>query len=639
MSGGSFIGENIVLFSFLLLMTIVLATLIDKLGISWMPPSGASMIFGFCVGGFVHLLSRAESDFLLFKADFFFYALLPPIIFEAGYNMKRTNFFKNISSILLFAIFGTIISTFVVGLGLYALANMGAVNISPDDILDPLTFGALISSIDPIATLAILGNKQLKCDQLLYSLVFGESVLNDAVAITLYNTFRGFRSSAGFGVGDLFGAVAKFAAVSIFSVFIGAAFALVLAFILRRVNFTKNPSNEFVMILFFAYTCYAVAELTHMSGIMALFVCGVMMAHYAWYNISSVTRTTSRHAFHSIAHMAEAFLFVYFGISAFFSTLSHYEFEWSYSLILWSIVLCVIGRAANIFPLAALANTGRKKKISMKMQVVMWFSGLRGAISFALAMNMNSPVAGSARFVTTTMVIIVLTTLGLGGSSTWVLRKLGMLNVVDEDEAAAAEAAHWPTGTTFVYAGSNVNETGENQPRFINVNETGEMTRQRTLSTIVREAEVNHAEEQAQMRSSCLRRMNLHRFWTRFDAAYMQPWFGGRHAPKIEDHSAEHSHDGDNSQMPNPYLPDVFAGSRAKEDAEERRYLDGVVSPPPEHQEPDDGSLDALGANIPDSDGSSFQQRANLMQPGGTRHGGVDVDNEMHQGFANTPAH
>jgi NhaP-type Na+/H+ or K+/H+ antiporter len=47
-------------------------------------------------------------------------------------------------------------------------------------------FGALISSVDPVATLSILGDENIRADPLLYSLVFGESVLNDAVAIVLF---------------------------------------------------------------------------------------------------------------------------------------------------------------------------------------------------------------------------------------------------------------------------------------------------------------------------------------------------------------------------------------------------------------------------------------------------------------------
>lgn len=49
-----------------------------------------------------------------------------------------------------------------------------------------LLFGSLISAVDPIATLAILGAREINADPLLYSLVFGESVLNDAVSIVLF---------------------------------------------------------------------------------------------------------------------------------------------------------------------------------------------------------------------------------------------------------------------------------------------------------------------------------------------------------------------------------------------------------------------------------------------------------------------
>jgi sodium/hydrogen exchanger 8 len=66
---------------------------------------------------------------------------------------------------------------------------LGWIEIDTSSPLEALLFGALISAVDPVATLSILGNPELNLDPLLYSLVFGESVLNDAVAIVLFNTF------------------------------------------------------------------------------------------------------------------------------------------------------------------------------------------------------------------------------------------------------------------------------------------------------------------------------------------------------------------------------------------------------------------------------------------------------------------
>lgn len=98
----------------------------------------------------------------------------------------QKRFFANFGSIVLYAVLGTVISTFVIGMGLFELAKSGVVPLDGDNPLQALLFGALISAVDPVATLSIMGSPELNCDKLLYSLVFGESVLNDAVAIVLF---------------------------------------------------------------------------------------------------------------------------------------------------------------------------------------------------------------------------------------------------------------------------------------------------------------------------------------------------------------------------------------------------------------------------------------------------------------------
>ena len=92
----------------------------------------------------------------------------------------------------MYAVFGTLCSTFMIGYLTFTLGKLGWVPVDNKDPMEALLFGALISAVDPVATLSIMGNPELNCDPLLYSLVFGESVLNDAVAIVLFHSFHKF---------------------------------------------------------------------------------------------------------------------------------------------------------------------------------------------------------------------------------------------------------------------------------------------------------------------------------------------------------------------------------------------------------------------------------------------------------------
>eukprot|EP00438_Fugacium_kawagutii_P022099 Skav219843 [mRNA] locus=scaffold859:460454:468120:+ [translate_table: standard] len=100
-----------------------------------LPESGAAMTLGFLVGCVVRAMQLEQEEALLnFRGSFFFYVLLPPIIFEAGLSLKTQLFVDNLGSILAFAVVGTLISTWVVS--------------------------ALISATDPVATIALFGSSR-----------------------------------------------------------------------------------------------------------------------------------------------------------------------------------------------------------------------------------------------------------------------------------------------------------------------------------------------------------------------------------------------------------------------------------------------------------------------------------------------
>lgn len=133
--------------------------------------------------------------------------------------------------------------------------------------MESFTFGSLISAVDPVATLAIF--HALDIDPVLNMLVFGESILNDAVSIVLSTTAL----EAGIPTNEIFSTptrvvlgIERFFLVLFGSAAIGIVFALLSALIFKYIDLRKNPSLEFGMIMIFIYAPYGLAEGAHLSG-------------------------------------------------------------------------------------------------------------------------------------------------------------------------------------------------------------------------------------------------------------------------------------------------------------------------------------------------------------------------------------
>eukprot|EP00667_Euglena_gracilis_P015965 EG_transcript_16623 len=210
----------VVAFSMLGLLVVFCAGfLLESYHIVWIPEAGIGIAVGLAISIIAKLcLTEHIASMLRFDPQFFFVVLLPPIMFEAGYNMQRKAFFRNIVAICSYAFLGTAISCFAVGGMVYYAGQWGWCR--PIGGLAALVFGAIISATDPVTTLAVF--KQLKADVHLYSLVFGESALNDAVAIVLYRTLIQFQ--CGWSVGEIGTAVGTFLIIFLMSTIIGVLF-------------------------------------------------------------------------------------------------------------------------------------------------------------------------------------------------------------------------------------------------------------------------------------------------------------------------------------------------------------------------------------------------------------------------------
>ncbi|XP_054839850.1 sodium/hydrogen exchanger 9 [Eublepharis macularius] len=392
-----------------------------------------------------HNVNAHQGNMMLQKMTFdpsiFFNVLLPPIIFHAGYSLKKRHFFRNLGSVLTYAFLGTAISCIVIGLIMYGfvkgMIHLRQLKSGDFHFTDCLFFGSLMSATDPVTVLAIF--HELHVDTDLYTLLFGESVLNDAVAIVLtysISIYSPKENPNAFDAAAFFQSVGNFLRIFAGSFAMGSAYAVVTALLTKFTKLCEFPMLETGLFFLLSWSAFLSAEAAGLTGIVAVLFCGVTQAHYTYNNLSADSKMRTKQMFEFMNFLAENVIFCYMGLALF--TFQNHIFNALF--IFGAIVAIFIARACNIYPLSFILNLGRKQKIPWNFQHMMMFSGLRGAIAFALAIRDTESQPKQMMF-TTTLLIVFFTVWVFGGGTTPMLTWLQIRVGVDPDEDLKTEIA------------------------------------------------------------------------------------------------------------------------------------------------------------------------------------------------------
>nr|XP_020652450.1 sodium/hydrogen exchanger 7 isoform X1 [Pogona vitticeps] len=361
-----------------------------------------------------------------FDPEVFFNILLPPIIFHAGYSLKKRHFFRNLGSILTYAFLGTAVSCFIIGNLMYGVVKlMKLVGQLSDKFYytDCLFFGAIISATDPVTVLAIFN--ELHADVDLYALLFGESVLNDAVAIVLSSSIVAYQPTGGnihaFDAAAFFKSIGIFLGIFSGSFMMGVVTGIVTALVTKFTKLHCFPLLETALFFLMSWSTFLLAEACGFTGVVSVLFCGITQAHYTFNNLSVESRSRTKQLFEVLHFLAENFIFSYMGLALF--TFQKHVF--SPIFIIGAFIAVFLGRAAHIYPLSFFLNLGRRHKISWNFQHMMMFSGLRGAMAFALAIRDTATYAHQMMF-STTLLIVFFTVWIIGGGTTPMLSWLNI---------------------------------------------------------------------------------------------------------------------------------------------------------------------------------------------------------------------
>nr|XP_036222366.1 sodium/hydrogen exchanger 3 isoform X21 [Bactrocera oleae] len=403
----------------------ILSASIAKIGFHMTPklhlifPESCLLIVVGVIIGFVLYFCTDVAVSPLTPNTFFFY-MLPPIILDAGYFMPNRLFFDNLGTILLMAGIGTVFNTATIGLSLWGCGLTGLFGPEVPRFLDTFLFAALISAVDPVAVLAVF--EEIHVNEVLYIVVFGESLLNDAVTVVMYHMMEVYNE---IGISniiaqDIASGVGSFFVVAIGGTVIGIIWGFLTGLVTRFTDHVRVIEPIFIFVM--AYLAYLNAEIFHMSGILAITFCGITMKNYVEANISQKSHTTIKYALKMLSSSSETIIFMFLGVA----TVNN-NHVWNTAFVLLTITFCSVYRVFGVVILSALANRFRLHKLSRVDQFVMSYGGLRGAVAFALVLLVDERIVKQKDMYVTTTIAVIYFTVFLQGITIKPLVK--MLNV------------------------------------------------------------------------------------------------------------------------------------------------------------------------------------------------------------------
>jgi len=351
---------------------------------------------------------------------------VPPLVFEAALHLEYKRLRENVWTILVLAVPGVLLTTVIV-----ALVVSGGLGLS---LKTGLVFGALIAATDPVAVVALF--RQLGAPKSLTMLVEGESLFNDGTAIVVFQLMLVAALPIAVSTGavgevaaavpapaasfDLVAGIVSFIRVSVGGILIGGALGWLVSQIIARVD---DYLIETTLTTVLAFGAFLVAERLHVSGVLATVVAGIVCGNTGLKGMSPTTRIVLFNFWEYLAFVANSLVFLLIGLDVNIRQIAAAIFP-----ITVAVLAVVISRALVIYGLTWLTNRLRRgqHEVSRAYRHVLFWGGLRGAISLALVLSIPATFADREALRVMTFGVVLFTLLAQGTTMQLLMRRLGL---------------------------------------------------------------------------------------------------------------------------------------------------------------------------------------------------------------------
>jgi CPA1 family monovalent cation:H+ antiporter len=419
-----FLVETVVL---LLVVVLALITLAQRIQV----PYPILLVLGGLVLSFLPAVPAVPLD-----PDLVFLIFLPPILWAAAYFTSLRDFVANFRPIALLAV-GLVLAT---SAAIAVVARLVMPGLSW-----PVAFalGAIVSPPDAVAATAIA--RRLGLPHRLVTILEGESLINDAVALVLYRSAIAATLTGGFGVGQVAG---QFALTAVGGLVIGLGVGALTRWALRR---TTDSLAAIAVTLLAPYAAWIVAERLHLSAVLACVAGGLFLRQSFSEVASPATRLQGRAVWDLLIFVLNGLIFILIGLQLASIRQAGLSTPWTTLLAHGAAIsataivvrLLWVPLVAGLSPLLGAAVRPGDPRPQWRVVVVVGWAGMRGIVSLAAALALPL-AAGGAPFPYREEIIVlafavILSTLVIQGLT---LSPLIRLLRLDHDPTLEAEEAH-----------------------------------------------------------------------------------------------------------------------------------------------------------------------------------------------------
>ncbi|RWY47859.1 Na+/H+ antiporter [Mucilaginibacter gilvus] len=410
--------ENYSIVIFILAIMIGLSAIADKVKL----PYPVLLITAGVAIGFIPTLPDVELN-----PEIVFLIFLPPLLYDAAFNINYKIFKTNINTIGTLAIS----LVFITASGIAVVTHYMIPGMTW-----PLSFvlGAILSATDAVAAMSI--TKGLGLSHKTNTILEGESLVNDASALVAYR----FAVAAVTGTAFVWWmATLQFALLIGGGMLVGMAMAMILSFIIKRIHQNSLATISFMLLM--PLVTYLIAEEVHVSGVIAVVILGLGIARFSNKVFPDKLKNQSKSFWDIIIFLLNGLIFILIGLQ-FPYVIRHIDSAQVWLYVGYALIITIVAlllRMARVFTQKLnLQNAFAKGKhkitedalLDFKNSLIISWSGMRGIVSLAIAIGLPTQLADGSTFplrneiIFISVVVVLFTLIGQGLSLPWLVKTL-----------------------------------------------------------------------------------------------------------------------------------------------------------------------------------------------------------------------